>query len=106
MKRIFLLFVAVLFLSSLANAQYELVWEENFDGTQLNTDQWNVENNVGIWNTGSNQELQHYRTENVAVGPDGLGNNALILTAKRENYNGFQFTSGNIQSAGKVAAQY
>jgi beta-glucanase (GH16 family) len=106
MKRIFLLFVAVLFLSSLANAQYELVWEENFDGTQLNTDQWNVENNVGIWNTGSNQELQHYRTENVAVGPDGLGNNALILTAKRENYNGFQFTSGKIQSAGKVAAQY
>ncbi len=106
MKRIILFFVAVLLIPGIAGAQYELVWQEEFDGTELNTDQWTVENNVGIWNTGANQELQHYRSENVEVGPDGEGGNALILTAKRENYNGYQFTSGKIQSAGKVAAQY
>ncbi|WP_010424645.1 T9SS type A sorting domain-containing protein [Anaerophaga thermohalophila] len=106
MKRILLFLMAILLIPGISSAQYELVWEENFDGTELNTDRWTAETNVGIWNTGANHELQHYRAENVEVGPDGEGGNALILTAKRENYGGYQFTSGKIQSAGKVAAQF
>jgi beta-glucanase (GH16 family) len=107
MRKFLLLIAALIFgMGQWSAAQYQLVWEENFDGTTLNSDYWNVENNVGIWNTGANQELQHYRTENVEVGPDGEGGNALILTAKEENYNGYQFTSGKITSNGKVSAQY
>jgi len=106
MKKIYLSVLALLLIVGTATSQYQLVWEENFDGTQLNTDYWTTETSVGIWNTGANQELQHYRSENVEVGPDGEGGNALILTAKREAYNGYQFTSGKIQSAGKVAAQF
>ncbi|WP_010663885.1 putative glycoside hydrolase [Marinilabilia salmonicolor] len=106
MKKIYLFISALLVTMTTVHAQYELVWEENFDGTQLNTDYWTTENKVGIWNTGANQELQHYRSENVEVGPDGEGGNALILTAKSESYNGYQFTSGKIKSEGKVAAKY
>lgn len=107
MKHLYILFFLLLLSSSVLLAQdYELVWEENFDGTTLNTDVWNIETEVGIWNTGSNQELQHYRAENVSVGPDGHGNNALVISAKRESYNGYQFTSGRINTRSKVAARY
>lgn len=87
-------------------AQYQLVWEEQFEGTSLNTDVWNYETGVGVWNTGANAELQHYRAENVAVGPDGEGNSALIITARRENFNAYAFTSGRIQTRGKVGVRY
>lgn len=87
-------------------AQYQLVWEEQFEGTSLNTDVWNYETGVGVWNTGANAELQHYRAENVAVGPDGEGNSALIITARRENFNAYDFTSGRIQTRGKVGVKY
>jgi beta-glucanase (GH16 family) len=103
-------FLIVLFLligaSILYSQNYELVWEENFDGTELDTEVWNYEVGEGVWNTGSNAELQNYQAENVAVGPDGEGNNALILTAKRESLGGYQFTSGRIQSQGKLEVQY
>ncbi|WP_088654149.1 family 16 glycosylhydrolase [Geofilum rhodophaeum] len=89
-----------------AQAQYQLVWEEDFEGTSLHTDVWNYETGVGVWNTGANAELQHYRAENVAVGPDGEGNSALIITARRENFNGYDFTSGRIQTRGKVGVKY
>ncbi|MBN2484965.1 MAG: T9SS type A sorting domain-containing protein [Bacteroidales bacterium] len=88
---------------NLYSQEYELVWEDNFDGTTLDSSIWNIEQRVGIWNTGSNRELQHYRKENVSVGNDGDGNNCLILTAKRENYNGYQFTSGRVNTKGKFA---
>ncbi|GAO29807.1 family 16 glycosylhydrolase [Geofilum rubicundum] len=101
-----LLFLFVFVFGGLFSQNYELVWEENFDGTALNTDVWNYEEGVGIWNTGSNAELQYYKAANVAVGPDGQGNNALIITAKKETVGSYQFTSGRIQSRGKVEVQY
>ena len=36
---------------------YSLVWEENFDGDSLNTDDWNVEQHEPGW---VNAELQRY----------------------------------------------
>lgn len=92
--------------STLFSQNYELIWEENFDGTELNSGVWNYEEGVGVWNTGQNAELQYYKADNVAVGPDGEGNNALIITAKRETTGSYQFTSGRIQSSGKVEVQY
>lgn len=109
MKKIYLVFLIVMlacFKQEATSQEYQLVWEDNFDGIALNKDVWNVENQVGIWNTGSNQELQHYRTDNVSVGPDGFGNNALVITAKREVHNGYQFTSGRVNTRNKVTAKY
>lgn len=74
---------------------YRLVWQDLFDGTELNRNRWNIEVNG---NGGGNAELQYYtdRECNVRVGDDGQGNGCLILTAVRENYQGKEFTSGRV----------
>jgi beta-glucanase (GH16 family) len=81
---------------------YTLVWQDLFDADQLNTQRWTVEVNG---NGGGNSELQYYtdRTENVSLKDDGKGNHCLVLTARRENYAGRNFTSGRINSQGKIA---
>lgn len=81
---------------------YRLVWQDLFDNGILNDLRWNVEQNAA---GGGNHELQYYadREENVRVGDDGQGNGCLILTARRENLGGRQFTSGRVNSRDKVA---
>ncbi|MFN8206229.1 MAG: family 16 glycosylhydrolase [Bacteroidales bacterium] len=104
MRKFLLILFTTLSLNSFA--QYTLVFEENFDGDSLNPAVWNMENNIGIWNTGSNRELQHYRTENVTVGSDSAGTGCLMITARKELYNGYQFTSGRINTKNKLAFKY
>ena len=77
---------------------YKLVWQDNFDGDQLDENNWNIEVNG---DGGGNQELQYYRRENVAVA-DGK----LVLTARRENYGGKQFTSGRVNTQNKAAFKH
>lgn len=76
------------------DANYKLVWQENFNGNALNDVVWNIEVNG---NGGGNQELQYYSKRGVAV-EDGN----LVLTAKREDYSGRQFTSGRINTRDKM----
>ena len=77
---------------------YELVFSDEFNGTALDTQVWNVEVNG---DGGGNNELQYYIRNNVKVA-DG----ALQITAKRENYGNKQFTSGRINSMGKAAFKH
>ena len=95
-----------LFFVAMTAQTYNLVWEENFEGSSLNMDVWNYDTPTGIWNTGSNQELQYYSPDNVSVGPDGEGGNALIITAKKETRESYQFTSGRIHTRGKVGVRF
>lgn len=79
---------------------YELVWEDDFDGDTLNRNHWNVEiNGSGC----GNAELQYYidDTANVAV-----RNGNLVLTARVQTYAGKEFTSGRVNTQGKVAFKY
>ncbi len=77
---------------------YSLVWSDEFDGTALNELNWTAEvSGTG----GGNNELQYYRKENVAV----EGGN-LVITARRENYQGKNFTSGRINSNQKAAFKH
>ena len=87
------------------NDGYTLVWQDLFDGTDLDPMRWTIEVNG---NGGGNNELQYYtdRTDNVCVSKDSKGNGCLILTAKRESYLGKQFTSGRIISKNKVSFKY
>lgn len=87
------------------NDGYKLVWQDLFDGTELNAARWQCEVNG---NGGGNNELQYYtdRPENVRVADDGQGNGCLILTARRESYKGKNFTSGRVISKNKVAFKY
>ncbi|MBQ8564636.1 MAG: family 16 glycosylhydrolase [Bacteroidaceae bacterium] len=84
---------------------YKLVWEDNFDGAVLNeTDHWNIEVNG---NGGGNNELQYYRRENVSLGTEPVtGASCLILTARKEVYNGKTATSGRVNTLNKVYAKY
>ena len=101
MKRICTFMLSALALPLSLSAQtttpptgYKMVWSDEFNGTSLDTKVWNIEENG---NGGGNQELQYYRKENVAV-----ANGNLVLTARRENYNNKQFTSGRINSLDKA----
>ncbi len=78
---------------------YRLVWADYFNGTSLNESNWNIEvNGEG----GGNEELQFYRAENVTVGKEPVsGSGCLILTARKENYQGKSFTSGRLNTGGK-----
>jgi len=91
--------------AGLSSANYKLVWQDNFDGTQLDeTNNWSVEVNG---NGGGNNELQYYRRENLTVGLDPVsGQNCLIITAKKESFSGKTCTSGRLTTSGKMSFKH
>lgn len=83
-------------------ASYQLVWSDEFNGNSLDTSKWNYE--IGTGDNGwGNAELQYYtnRAENASV-YDGV----LHINARREDYNGSQYTSARIQTYGKFNFTY
>ncbi|MGL1886716.1 MAG: family 16 glycosylhydrolase [Reichenbachiella sp.] len=78
---------------------YELVWEEEFNGDDLNSELWGKEVNEFP----PNGEHQYYtdRPENILVS-DGT----LKLTARRENYGSREYTSGKITTQNKKTFKY
>ena len=102
MKKITATIAALLLAVLQANAAYELVWSDEFDGSALDTDVWNYEIGTGNWGWG-NGESQYYtnRSENVRI-EDGN----LVIHAKKENYGGSEYTSARITTANKVTARY
>lgn len=81
---------------------YQLVWADEFDGTSLNMDNWSYETGTGSWGWG-NDEAQYYtsRNENIRV-EDGH----LIIEARKEAYQGSEYTSARIKSANKQSFTY
>jgi beta-glucanase (GH16 family) len=85
---------------------WELVWADEFNeaaGTQPNPTKWTYD--LGTGNNGwGNFEQQTYtnRPENVSM--DGNGN--LVITARRENFQGAQFTSARIKTQGIFDQKY
>ena len=79
---------------------YKLFWSDEFDGPSLNADNWTCETGGHGW---GNAELQYYtdRPENVDV-RDGK----LVITARKENYQGSKATSARLITLGKVFFKY
>ena len=97
MKRILLLTMNLLLLAGAVSGQnWKLVWADEFDGDTLNTEKWSYMTGTGSeygldgW---GNNELQYYQEENVQVA-DGV----MTISAKRENVESSQFTSGRIRT--------
>lgn len=67
-----------------------LLWEDNFDAASLDSNVWNIETGNGVDGWG-NQELQYYTGDNVSL-VDGN----LVITAKAETVNEFDYTSARI----------
>jgi hypothetical protein len=79
-----------------------LVWADEFDGTELADSNWSY--NLGTGSNGwGNGESQYYtdREENLKV-EDGL----LKITARRENFSGSDFTSSRIVTEDKFEFTY
>jgi beta-glucanase (GH16 family) len=76
-----------------------LVWNDEFSGTTLNGDFWTHETgNNGGW---GNSELEYYQAANTKV-KDGY----LIITAKKENVGGQQYTSSRMVTKDKKEYTY
>lgn len=87
-------------------ANLRLVFEDEFNGESgqsINTDIWNFD--IGNGENGwGNQESQYYtdRPENISL--DGQGN--MVITAIRESFQGFNFTSSRINTRGNFDQQF
>lgn len=81
---------------------YRLVWNDEFNGKTLDKETWNIEING---NGNGNAELQYYtdKSDNISIGEEPQsGARCLVITAKREDYMGKNFTSGRINTSDKV----
>jgi len=75
-----------------------LDWNDEFEGNLLNTEKWSYDIGTGCpdlcgW---GNNELQYYREENNTV-----SNGVLTMEARRENFEGSEFTSAKVVTRDK-----
>lgn len=83
------------------DGEWKLVWKEEFNGDKVDDKKWTFEVQKPGW---VNNELQNYtnnRKENVR-----LENGSLILEARRDNFEGHEYSSGRIKTQGKAAWKY
>lgn len=86
------------YVSPLEYEGMELVWNDEFEGSFLNTSNWTFEE--GGWGWG-NQESQYYTPNNATI-----GGGVLTIEARKENYEGSEYTSSRIISQDKQSFQY
>ena len=87
-----------------APAQYDgytLVWSDEFDGTEVDTNNWNLDTGCQLVGCG-NEELQHYRPENASIEDGQLVISADIQRSGDENLPGFeQYSSSKLTTKDK-----
>lgn len=89
----------------------QLLWSEEFNGPSLNTGMWTASDGngcqIGLCGYG-NAELQYYSPNNVSIAnvPFESGTRALAIQARRQTVGSNVFTSGKIDTKGKVQVQY
>tara|TARA_B100000683_G_scaffold165631_1_gene159504 strand:- start:1429 stop:2229 length:801 start_codon:yes stop_codon:yes gene_type:complete len=76
--------------------EYSLIWEDQFNGSEINTDHWEFQlgdgAQYGLWRWGNNEQ-QYYKKENARV-----SNGKLLIKAVAEEYNGYDYTSARIRT--------
>lgn len=84
------------------DGEYQLIWEDNFDGNKLNTADWNYELHEPGW---VNNELQEYTaSEDNTYVKDGI---LIIQALKNVDENGkVSYTSGRINTQNKHDFKY
>ena len=82
---------------------YNLVWADEFDGTELNLANWTYEMGDGCpGNCGwGNNEKQYYREDNTSI-VDGN----LVITAKKQKFGTKDYTSSRLITKGKKQFKY
>ena len=77
---------------------WQLVWSDEFNGS-IGPD-WVFETGNGSGGWGNN-ELEYYRRENATI-----ENNALVITAKREDFGGYRYTSARMKTQDRKTFKY
>ena len=77
-----------------------LVWSDEFDGPNINSNNWTFEIGTGTWGWGNN-ELQYYQEENTSI-IDGN----LVIEARSQTVENSNYTSSRIITRGKQSFQY
>ncbi len=79
---------------------WELVWQDEFEGDEINLDNWTYD--IGGWGWG-NGEAQYYtdRPENSRV-----ENGLLVIEARQEQFEGSYYTSARLRTQGLQEFQY
>jgi beta-glucanase (GH16 family) len=79
---------------------WTLVWQDEFDGPEINPDHWTHETGGHGWGNGENQ----YYTDS----PDNafIEDGKLVIQALEQNFMGKLFTSARLMTKGKVEQQY
>jgi beta-glucanase (GH16 family) len=79
-------------------ADWQLVWQDEFEGSIGPDWVFEIGNGAGGW---GNNELQYYRRENATV-----ENGNLVITAKREDFGGFKYTSSRMKTQGRQSFKF
>ncbi len=88
------------FNSPLEYAGYTLAWNDEFEGSKINTSNWTYDIGGNGW---GNNELEYYTdSENNSF----INNGKLIIEARKENGANTSFTSARIKSQGKKSFTY
>ncbi len=98
--RFYLVPIIVLWLAAAMGAEAQqcpnLVWQDEFDGTSLDTSRWEPQIgdgcDIGLCGWG-NSELQYYKAENATV-----SGGTLKITAKSERVRGSRYTSARLRT--------
>ncbi|MHC4854820.1 MAG: Ig-like domain-containing protein [Planctomycetota bacterium] len=98
MKKVF--FTLTVFLFVCGSVHAAVVWSDEFNGPNIDTDTWTWD--VGGWGFGNGQlEYNTARRENSYI-----DNGSLVLEARRENYFDNSFTSARMLTQGRFAFKY
>ncbi len=74
-------------------ATYKLVWSDEFDGSAVNTADWNFETGGGGW---GNHEQEFYQAPNAT-----LADGNLVITGKKEDAASSHYTSSRMTTQGR-----
>ena len=88
------------YISPLSYTGYTLVWNDEFNGTTINTDYWNFETGGSGW---GNNELEYYTNSS---NNSYLSNGNLVIEARKETLGSNNYTSARLNTSGKKSFQY
>lgn len=98
LMRIAAFLVVSLFAGGAWAQNWQLVWSDEFNGSIGPSWVFETGNGANGW---GNNELEYYRRENA-----GIENNALVITARREDFGGYRYTSARMKTQGVRTFKY
>ncbi|OKP97588.1 carbohydrate binding domain-containing protein [Paenibacillus sp. P46E] len=73
--------------------QWEMVWNDEFDGQSVDKTKWNIQDTGTVYNN----ELEYYHPDNASLEKES-GKSVLALEARKEAYGGKEYTSAKLTS--------